>query len=330
MFASRSISNIEFHRLSLIIELDYVKKGSETMVYKSRTKSKELAILEILNDRMQLARKDKQHYFNLKKGYEGEVIFDSLTEKLQCECLILNDLLFEVNHTIFQLDSLIIVQGKILFFEVKNFEGDYYYESDKLYKKPKLEIINPLLQLSRSEPLLRQLLLNHGFNLPIDASVVFINPKFTLYQAPLYKPFIFPTQIKNYLADLNATPSKLTPQNKELADMLLSLHITESPYEKLPSYHYDQLQKGISCTRCHSFSITVSNKYCFCMKCQYQELLDEAVLRNIKEFRLLFPNKKLTTRTIHHWSQVVPERRIRNILLRTFTKMGDHRWSYFE
>ena len=180
-----------------------------TMPYKSRTESAELLILRSLNTRMNLSDKDKQHYFNLKKGYEGEVIFDSLTEKLQCECLILNDLLLKLNNTTFQIDTLIIFSETIYFFEVKNYEGDYYYESDRLYKKPKSEIINPLNQLSRSESLLRQLLHNLGFNIPIDASVVFINPEFTLYQTPLNKPFIFPTQINRYLKNLNTIPSKL-------------------------------------------------------------------------------------------------------------------------
>ena len=46
------------------------------MPYKSRTKSSELLILKSLNTRMNLSVKDKQHYFNLKKGYEGEVEFD--------------------------------------------------------------------------------------------------------------------------------------------------------------------------------------------------------------------------------------------------------------
>src|SRR5690625_2881877 len=121
------------------------------MLYISRTKPKKLTILELLNKRKKLTGKEKQHFLNLQKGYEGEVIFDKLTDKLKCECLILNDLLFEVNNTTFQIDSLIIVQGKILFYEVKNHEGDYYYQSDKLYKKPKFEIINPLHLLSRSE-----------------------------------------------------------------------------------------------------------------------------------------------------------------------------------
>jgi len=137
-------------------------------------------------------------------------MFDTLTEKLQCECLILNDLLLEINNTTFQIDSLLILQEAIYFYEVKNFEGDYYYESDKIYKNPKTEIINPLHQLSRSESLLRQLLLKQGYTLPIHAFVVFINPTFTLYQAPLNQPIIFPTQIKNHLSNINTTPTKLS------------------------------------------------------------------------------------------------------------------------
>ena len=159
---------------------------------------------------MNLSEKDKQHYYNLKKGYEGEVMFDSLTEKLTCDCLILNDLLLKVNNTTFQIDSTIInSRNRSTFTKLKSLDGDYYYESDKLYTKNKLEITNPLIQLSRSESLLRQLFRNLGFKIPIDASVVFINPEFTLYQSPLNKPFIFPTQVNRYLNNLDMINSKL-------------------------------------------------------------------------------------------------------------------------
>lgn len=78
------------------------------MRYKSRKESKELQALKFLNNRMDLSAKDKQHYLNLKKGFEGEVMFDLLTETFECECLILNDLLLKVNNTLFQIDTLII------------------------------------------------------------------------------------------------------------------------------------------------------------------------------------------------------------------------------
>ncbi len=42
------------------------------MIYKPRTKSDELLILEILNKRTDLSSKDKQYFTNQKKGYEGE------------------------------------------------------------------------------------------------------------------------------------------------------------------------------------------------------------------------------------------------------------------
>lgn len=135
----------------------------------------------------------------------------------------------------------------------------------------------------------------------IDSSVVFINPNFTLYQAPQDKPIIFPTQVNRYLENFNAAPTKLTEKHKKLADQLLASHKSNSPFSQIPSYDYDQLQKDITCSACHSFSVAVSRKKYSCNKCQHEELLDEAILRSIKEFRALFPTKKMTTNIIHDW-----------------------------
>ncbi|WP_068673758.1 nuclease-related domain-containing protein [Oceanobacillus sp. Castelsardo] len=301
------------------------------MLYKPRTKPITLEILEFLNLRMKLTTKDKQHYFSQLKGYEGEVIFDSFTERLQCECFIVNDLLLETNNSTFQIDSLLILQDGIYLFEVKNFEGDYYYDSEKIFKKPNTEIVNPLHQLSRSESLLRQLLPKLGYPLPIHASIVFINPAFTLYQAPLNQPIIFPTQIKNYLSNINATPSKLSKWHEKLADQLSSLHMTESPYAKIPSYTYNQLRKGITCFKCHSFSVSVENRKCVCHKCSYKESIYNAILRTVKEFQLLFPNERITTNIIQDWCQIVQSKQIiRRTLAAHFDVVGVNQWTYYE
>ncbi|MEH7235080.1 nuclease-related domain-containing protein [Bacillus sp. JJ1562] len=301
------------------------------MIFKQRTKSDELIIFEFLNKRTELSSKDKQYYTNLKKGFEGELLFDSLTAKLQCDCLILNDLLLEVNNTTFQIDTSIFIDGKLHFYEVKNFEGDYYYESNKLFKKPKHEISNPLLQLSRSESLLSQLLRTHGCYLPIDGSVVFINPTFTLYQAPLNLQTLFPSQINNYMRTLDATPSKINEKQKRVADLLVSLHITKSPYTKVPSYRYEGLRKGISCAMCDSFSVVIEGRKCKCEKCGHKELVSDAVIRAVREFMILFPDQKITTNIIYEWCQVVPTKKwIRQILARNFKIEGIHQWAYFE
>lgn len=301
------------------------------MPYKSRIESAELLMLKSLNSRMGLSEKDKHHYFNLKKGYEGEVQFDLWTEKLRNECFILNDLLLQLNNTLFQIDSLIIFSESIYLFEVKNYEGDYFYESDRLYKKPRSEINNPLNQLSRSESLLRQLLQSLGSNLPLYASVVFINSEFTLYQTPLNKPFIFPTQLNRILKDLNTIPSKLNGKHKLLADKLISRHIKESPYKLLPSYDYNQLRKGITCVVCNSFSISVEGQKCVCKECGHEEVVTTAVIRSVNEFKLLFPEQKITTNVIHEWCKVVKaKKRIRRTLEKNYKKIGVRQWLYYE
>ena len=71
------------------------------MAYKERTKPKLLRIYEILSTRMNLDRDDHLYYLNLQKGFEGECLFDELTEPLSSSCLVLNDLLLEHRNFVF-------------------------------------------------------------------------------------------------------------------------------------------------------------------------------------------------------------------------------------
>lgn len=300
------------------------------MIVKTRNESNELKILSFLDKRIRLPDDTKQNYLNLKKGYEGEVMFDSLTAKLQCNCLILNDLLLKYNHSTFQIDSLIIKESLHLF-EVKNFEGDYYFESDNFYTISKKKLNNPLHQMNRCETLLRQLLDKHGFKLPIKSHVVFINPEFTLYQAPENKPILYPTQINRFMKGFDLIPANLNTMHKKLANQLISCHQKDPPYQHVPAYHYDQLKKGITCAHCLSFSISVIGKKCICKKCGYTEDVEASVIRSVEEFKLLFPNKKVTTNYIHQWCQVVEsKKRISRILGRNYKIVGVRQWAYYK
>jgi hypothetical protein len=301
------------------------------MPYKARMESNLLKILRILNTRMDLTVDVQKYYVNLKKGYEGEVQFDVLTEKLHSNCYILNDLLLENNSTTSQKDTLIIYQDTVYLFEVKNFEGDFCYGPDIFSTLSGMEISNPLDQLKRSKSLLRQLLQKLGFTLPIEAYVVFINPEFTLYQAPLDLPFIFPTQLNRFLKKLDSKPSSLNNLHKKLADKLVSLHQTESPYTRLPTYTYNQLKKGITCKKCNSFSVTVQGQKMVCNDCGCKEMVATAVMRSVDEFKLLFPDRKITTHEIHEWCKVVEsEKRISRVLGSNFKVHGARKWTYFD
>ncbi|WP_102275792.1 nuclease-related domain-containing protein [Cytobacillus massiliigabonensis] len=302
------------------------------MLLKAREESNELLICRSLNKRMNLTEKERRHYLNLEKGYEGEIQFDKLSENLHEERYIINDLLLEVNNSYFQIDTLIISQGAIHLLDIKNFKGDYYLELDKLYAVTTgREYKNPVDQLKRSAALFRQLLQNLKQNYLVETSVIFVNPEFTLYQAPMDQPFIFPTQVNRFLRDLDKTPSRLNDGHRKLAQKLISLHQTVHPFMKLPKYDYDFLQKGIYCRCCHSLMIYRKNYHFECEKCGEHEEIESAILRNVEEFKLLFPDRKVTTQSIYEWCKVgLNKKTINRILRKHYTTFGKTSDTFYE
>jgi ribosomal protein L37E len=103
-----------------------------------------------------------------------------------------------------------------------------------------------------------------------------------------------------------------------LAEQLVSLHILDSPYKQLPSYDYDHLQKGITCAKCNSHSILINKTHCVCRECGFEEVATNTIMRSIEEFKLLFPNGKVTTNVIHDWCKIIEsKKRIHRILEKT-------------
>jgi Nuclease-related domain len=299
--------------------------------YKDRSESLILVVLRILNKRMKLTEDDQRYYQNQEKGFQGELQFDVLTEKLQRECHILNDLQLESNKSSFQLDSSLIFQETYSLFDVKNFEGEYVY-GDEYFKTPSgRDIQNPLDQLKRSKLLLSNLLQSLGSKLTIEAYIIFINPQFTLYQTPPDLPFILPTKLDSFMKKLDQKPSRLNDSHKTLADKLISLHQTESPYIRLPSYEYGQIRKGMTCKKCFSFSVSVLGKKIVCHTCGCKEMVTFAILRMVREFTLLFPNRKITTNEIHDWCRVITcKKTISRVLGKYLNIKGVHQWTYYE
>ncbi|ULT55931.1 NERD domain-containing protein [Neobacillus drentensis] len=303
------------------------------MAYKPRTAPEDLKVLRILNNRLALTAEQHKYYLYKEKGFEGEVRFDLLTEQLQSDCLILNDLYLEVNNTSFQLDSSIIFQHIFYFFEIKNLEGDYCYREERFETNFGKIIKNPLDQIKRSSSLLLQLFQKLGFSQSIEAYVVFVNPEFFLYQAPMDKPIIYPPQLKALMKKLDNTPSKLTNRHKQMADKLISLHQVQSPYSnaKIPTYEYNQIRKDITCSVCHSFSCSIARGNVICVDCGHVESVESAVLRCVEEIRILFPNMRITTNVVFEWCGIIDSKKVvRRILKKNFKSIGERNLRYFE
>jgi hypothetical protein len=302
-------------------------------ILKQRVEPRLLKILQVLKVRGRLSEEDKKYLHSLEKGLQGEQQFDSMTDHLQSNCLVIRDLLLEVNNTEFQIDTVIIYQDSIYLIDIKNFEGDYIYSPETLKTNYGREYKNPLQQLQRSLLLFKQLLQNlGGYNLAVEGFVVFVHSEFTLYQVPVDVPFVFPTQLKRFLKKLDQKPSHLQNTHKRLAEKLISLHKTNSNNAKIPVYEYAIQRKGLHCCNCSSFSVTVDGQILLCKDCGTKEKLSTAIIRMVDELKLLFPDRKITTSEVFEWcgGVLVSKKRINRVLGRHYRSVGVKRWKSFE
>lgn len=280
------------------------------MIVKTRTEPRELRLFRALNSRMDLSTKDETYYSNLEKGYQGELQFDEWLLSAAEGGLILNDLLLEMNNTLFQIDSLLITAYIVYLFEVKNFEGDFVAEGDQWFTSSKTEIKNPLLQLKRNEQLFRRLLQELGCKSKIQSHLIFINPEFQLYQAPLNLPAVFHPQLNRFAVPLKKDTSlKLSSAHTKLADRLAAAHLDKSPFSSVPEYRWEGLRKGIWCRGCGVLYEHANKKTLVCKICGRIENYTEAIIRASKEYKLLFPEDKITTNIIHEWCEVIQNKK---------------------
>ncbi|WP_373470928.1 nuclease-related domain-containing protein [Carnobacterium alterfunditum] len=303
------------------------------IIVKNRNKSNYLCAVEALDKRMTLPDEEALHLLNMQKGFKGEVLFDSLLEEfLNVEALILNDLMFTEKGSTFQVDSLILTGEKVLLFEVKNYEGNFQFKSHHLLTSSGKEIGNPLNQLDDTSIKMRQLLSKWNVNLTFDPILIFVNPAFTLYNAPSGSPIIFPTQIKEQLSRMNRIALPLSKRHHHFADKMMEENQEEAAFQrKLPSYTYDLLKKGLWCIECGSPDLSNTQRTISCRACGSKATVEDTVSRQIKDFKLLFPDSKVTSAAMFDWlGSTISTERIRKILLKNYKTCGATYGSYYE
>lgn len=303
------------------------------MDIKLRQESRELKIYRSLHERSCLSTENRHHYMNLAKGYEGEVLLDARMKHLSNDWLMINDLRLDYNKTVFQIDKLLISSEKMYALEVKNLEGDYAIKGNGKWVSVSsdTEIKNPLHQVNRSEIYLQKVTKELGINIPIESALIFINPDFFLYNAPLDQPIIYPHQLKRLIKRLGNRPPGYTDSHINFARKLASMHLEDSPYTRLPEYHYNELKKGVICKGCGSFELEGKKHSFTCKKCGKTESVTSSVLSAMEEVHLLFPERKITTNLVHDWCKETPSKKsIQRILSQNLKQIGTGKHAYYE
>lgn len=299
------------------------------------SKSKTLQVWESLNNRMELQPEHKKIYLNQLKGGGGELFFMKDLKPLPSSCLVLHDLWLRFGSTAIQVDAMVLSGRKLHLYEVKNYSGTFYYDSQQLFlNRSEEEVFNPLHQVEKNRILLKKFLQQHGFPFEVTPYIVFVNPDFHMYQSPRDQPFLFRSQLENHLRQVAAEGenfSHFTKQHRQLAEKLMTLRYEEEVrYENFPTYTFASLRKGVSCRRCHSFSLQNNREICVCLKCGHEEKITKAISRTVNEFQLLFPDMKITKKEIYHWcGAIYPEQRIKRVLGKEFHLQKDGKNSFY-
>lgn len=232
-------------------------------------KSETLLLLESLAARMVTNTElQKQLSINMK-GYLGEINYQTLLS----DFFTLSDLYLEPkNGQRFQVDHLVCVAGFIFIYEVKNYSFEWEYNEEYFSRSEKLEIPNPLIQLTRTKHNFKQLLKEIGFgHIPVKAAVVFVHSEFTLFNAPRGKALILPTQIPEHIEYMKQFP-KPTTEIIDAAEVIQKLALKPEVFRKnIPDYEYHDLKKGLRCVQCGSLDLIVNSKKYSCSDCLASE-----------------------------------------------------------
>lgn len=299
------------------------------MFIKKRTKSLTLRVMASLFLRMDLEKGDKKYYFNQKSGYKGESDFDELTSNFSSRYPVLNDLNLEYQKNEFQIDCLIIKGKTLHLYELKNFKGDYFYENGKLRAYFDRQVANPIGQSDRAKVNLHNLVREMGYQYDVQEHIVFIHPKFFMYNAPSDKDYIFLSQIATHLNQLY--PYEEIETHQDFIQKLLSEHNSDYRAKQIPNYDYEKLKKGIYCSSCFSFDHKQTRQNHVCLKCGEKEAIVQAIYRSTEEFKLLFPDIPITVNQIYDWcGQVYSCQRIYRLLRKQYKMNGQTRAAYYD
>lgn len=246
--------------------------------------------MQYLQSRMDFPRPIAQQYERLKRGYIGEQKFyERMCHLLPENSLNLYSLTLAHQDVSFQLDSLLFFNGKIYLFEIKYYAGDYVVRgSDWFVANSNQSINNPLRQLKRASVFFRQLVRELGWHGQIDGKVVFMHKAFYLYGARLEDPIIFLPQVSRDISRILSNERPPVSAEFRLARLLADRHEVNNRYEQIPTYHYEQVWKGIICPSCYQRMFRKTERMFICAACAVEFTSEAVVLAHIKEFTFCF------------------------------------------
>ncbi|WP_020008077.1 nuclease-related domain-containing protein [Salinicoccus albus] len=300
------------------------------MFLNERKEPLELLYYRVLRHRRQLSDKEARSLSIYEKGFSGECLYDEVFEETGHDnVFIFRDIWLQVEAGNVQLDSLIVSDGEMEINEIKNYSGEYVYH-DGVWKIQNRRISeDPISQLRRAVNKLIKVKFEKNLSFDVKGKIVFPNPYFVLESAERssLEMIVKREKLKKYMRSFRMKQSGRSAEMlvKEIAERMV-----ENPYFK-PKTDFTRLRQGYYCVHCGSFEVEKRRVHVICKKCFCREVSETAIVRMAVEFKLLFPERKLTVNEIYAFSGgLFHKDHIQRHLSKHGTRSGQGPTSFYE
>lgn len=257
----------------------------------------EMYYYNAISKRRKLTGDEMHQLANLKKGFEGECLYDEIFDFVGHDNLyILRDLYLNINNSLTQYDSIIVMNNRIVINEIKNLTGDYGYKNNSWYKNNRQMESDPFIQLSRAKSKLISLNKNSALDFHIDSNIIFTSDDFNFSSDNDYmsNQTVMRANLKNYFRSFKH--EKVGNDAKRIVALIKSA-ITERRI--LPKQDdICRLKLGLYCGSCSNFNLTKGKFQFTCRKCGSIESYETHLLRAMYDYKYMFPGRAMTRASI--------------------------------
>ncbi|MCU7558128.1 nuclease-related domain-containing protein [Macrococcus capreoli] len=218
------------------------------MFLKLHEPDRKISYLMNIDGRCKLSEDDGRTLFGYQLGYEGEHYFYQLLNEVTGGLKLWDITLKESSKA--QFDFVVIGEGTVYHFDVKNYSGIYTY-IDGLFKKENGSVDQTIMtQLKRADIILSQFLMRNGYRYHHESRIVFVNESFRLKNFNGDSCIKFPNQVHDIINHLK----QLGPPTQEDYRLARALIEANDPdVRRFAYYNFESLRKGYKCPKCKRY-----------------------------------------------------------------------------
>lgn len=310
-----------------------IKTRKQVEVEKLATR---LDVLRELNKREALDVALKGELYRLEQGHVGEqFVLDAIEEFGQPHWRVMQNVWLEY-YGKFECDLLLMTRAGICAVEVKHYSENFVYSGNQCYLNGNTIGHNAVSQAIKSSLNFQNMLADAGYRPAVKSGLIFTGE-------------FCDVRIDDQVDDLNIVMRhQLRSFIRKIADeergyrgpkldvekvfRIIEGHESESHFmpKLIEDRIYDNIKPGILCAHCGAFEIEIMRKEVICKLCGTRESRENAIVRTICEYGVIYNEKELVTSNLcDFFNHIISGKTLRRYLIKHFEERGNRRSSHF-